>query len=132
MTSISIRPPARSSLSRATPKWTNTWPGTAADDKDPDHDGQPNISEYAAGTNPNNPADVFKVLTSWKSGSTFTVTAAGKADRSYALQRRTDLAGGTWTTLTTLDQLTANGPVALTDNAAPAGRAFYRIQVVLP
>ncbi len=109
---------------------TNT--DNAADDKDPDGDGQPNLSEYAAGTNPNNASDVFKVLTSQKSGSTFTVTAAGKAGRTYAVQRRADLASGTWITLNSLGPLATNGPVSLTDPAAPAGMAFYRIQVLLP
>ena len=106
--------------------------GTAADSADPDGDGQPNLSEYAAGTNPNNASDVFKVLTTQKSGSSFTVTAAGKAGRSYSLQRRADLTSGTWSAVISQGPLAADGPVSLTDTAAPAGRAFYRIQVLLP
>ena len=106
--------------------------GNAADTADPDHDGQNNLAEFAAGTNPNNAADVLKVLTSQKSGATFTLTASGKAGRIYALQRRADLAAGSWATVTTLTPLSADGPVVLTDGAAPAGRAFYRIQVSAP
>jgi len=109
---------------------TNT--GTAADTADPDHDGQNNLAEFAAGTNPNNPADVLKVLTTQRSGSGFVLTATGKAGRTYALQRSTNLATGTWATVATLAPLAADGPVTLTDHAAPADKAFYRIQVFAP
>ena len=106
--------------------------GNAADNADPDHDGQTNLSEYTAGTDPNNPTDVFKVLTTQKTGTSFTLTAAGKAGRSYTLQRNTDLANGIWTPQGSLGPLAADGPVVLTDSSAPAGRAFYRIQVAAP
>jgi hypothetical protein len=104
----------------------------AADSADPDGDGQTNLAEYAAGTDPNNPTDVFKVLTSQKSGAAFTLTAAGKAGRSYTLQRCSDLTAGAWATVTITNQLSADTPVSLTDSAAPAGKAFYRIQVIGP
>ena len=105
---------------------------SAADDKDPDHDGQNNLAEYAAGTNPNNAADVLKVLTTQRSGATFVLTVTGKTGRTYALQRRTSLSTGDWTTVTTTGPLAADGTVPLTDPAAPAGKAFYRIQVSAP
>jgi hypothetical protein len=106
--------------------------GTAADNADPDRDGRANIEEYAAGTNPNNASDVFKVLTTQISGSSFTVTAKGKAGRSYTLQKRTDLATGSWSVVTSAGALTTDGPVILTDLAATAQQAFYRIQVSAP
>ena len=106
--------------------------GNAADDKDPDHDGQNNLAEYAAGTNPNDPADVLKVLTTQRSGATFVLTENGKAGRTYALQRRAYLATGDWTTVTTQGPLCADTSISLTDNAAPEGKAFYRIQVSAP
>ncbi|MCX6864921.1 MAG: hypothetical protein NTV46_01640 [Verrucomicrobia bacterium] len=106
--------------------------GIAADTADPDGDGRSNISEFAAATDPNNAADVFRVLTATKSGAGFTVTAAGKATRTYVLERNTNLAAGPWTSLGILGPLAADGPVVLTDNAAPDGKAFYRIQVSAP
>jgi len=109
---------------------TNT--GNAADTEDPDHDGQPNLSEYAAGTDPNNAADVLKIHTAQRSGTDFTLTASGKTGRIYALQRRSDLATGTWTSVASQGPLGADTPISLTDRSAPAGNAFYRIQVSVP
>ena len=110
--------------------YSNT--GIAADGADPDGDGQTNLSEYAAGTDPNNGADFLRILTTTRTATSYTVTAAGKAGRTYVLQRRTDLAAGAWTTATTTAPLAADGTVSLTDPAAPAGNAFYRIQVCAP
>ena len=106
--------------------------GSAADGADPDHDGQSNLSEYAAGTDPNNPSEMFRVLSSRKSGTTFTLSTSGKAGRTYTLQRRTDLAAGNWATVFTTGPLPADETVDLADPAAPAGKAFYRIQVAVP
>ena len=106
--------------------------GTAADTADPDHDGQNNLAEYASGTDPNNAADVLKVLSTQRSGTTFTLTANGKAGRTYALQRCTNLVTGSWITVTTTGPLGADATLPLTDTAAPAGKAFYRIQVSAP
>jgi uncharacterized repeat protein (TIGR03803 family) len=109
---------------------TNT--GNAADNADPDGDGMTNLAEYAAGTNPNSKADVFKVSSHQKSGSTFTLTTAGKYGRIYTLQRSTSLASNSWSTVTTQGPLGSDGTVTLTDSAAPAGAGFYRIQVTGP
>jgi hypothetical protein len=106
--------------------------GPAADTADPDGDGQPNISEYAAATDPNNATDVFKVLASQISGAAFTITTSGKAGRTYSLQRSYDLPSGSWDTLASSAALASDGPVSLTDTAAPANNAFYRIQVTAP
>ena len=111
---------------------TTSNDGAAADTEDPDHDGQSNLSEYAAGTDPNNASDVLKVPTTARTGSTFTLTTSGKAGRTYSLQRKTDLSAGTWDTLGTRGPLAIDDPVTLTDPAAPAGKAFYRIQVAAP
>ena len=111
---------------------TTSNDGVAANTEDPDHDGQTNLSEYVAGTNPNNAADVLRVLTTARTGSTFTLTASGKAGRTYSLQRRTDLASGIWDTVITTGPLAADVPLFLTDQSAPAGNAFYRIQVTVP
>jgi hypothetical protein len=111
---------------------TTTNAGAAADGADPDHDGQSNLSEYAAGTHPNNAADVFRVLTAARVGATFNVTASGKAGRTYVLQRRTDLASGSWSALSTLGPLAADGPLVLTDDSAPERGGFYRIEVTVP
>ncbi len=106
--------------------------GNAADNADPDGDGMNNLSEYTAGTNPSSRTDVFKVQSSLKSGTNFTLTAPGKSGRSYVLERSTVLTSGSWTTVTTQGPLGSDDTVTLTDTAAPASTGFYRIRVTGP
>ncbi len=106
--------------------------GDAADDNDYDHDGFTNTEEFAAGTNPKLSGDFFKAENPNRSGGTFTLSTAGRARRSYALQRSTTMAAGSWTTVDTEGPLGSDGPVSLTDVASPNDAAFYRIQVTGP
>ncbi len=105
--------------------------GIAADHEDADHDGQSNLAEYHAGTDPKNPADVFKTLSTVRTGNTFTLTVPGKAGRVYQLQRRDNLSAGPWTPVVTTEPLGADGAVELTDPAAHSPHAFYRVWVEL-
>ena len=111
---------------------TTSDSGNAADGADPDGDGQINIDEYAAGTNPKDAADRFRILSAMKNASTYAVTADGKASRTYVLERSQTLDAGPWTSVFTAGPLTANGPVELIDSAPPANKAFYRIRVTAP
>ena len=111
---------------------TTSNTGTAADGTDPDHDGQTNLSEFAAGTDPNNGADFFRILTTTRTSTSYTVTAAGKAEHSYVLERAATLISGTWTTANTTGPLAADGTVTLTDTSPPANRGFYRLRVTVP
>ncbi len=106
--------------------------GDAADSFDFDKDGLSNLSEYAAATDPKNAADVFKILTTNKGTTSYTVTAAGKASRSYILERRANLDRGPWDTVTSIGPLASDGPVNLTDPSIPNNSAFYRIRVSAP
>ena len=118
--------------------WRQTYFGTpfnagdAADDYDYDHDGFTNAEEFAAGTDPTQAGDHFKMDGMTHAGSTFNVTTSGKAGRSYVLQRSTTLAPGSWGTVDTVGPLGSDGPVSLTDTAPPNDGAFYRIQVTGP
>jgi phosphodiesterase/alkaline phosphatase D-like protein len=104
--------------------------GTAADNFDADGDGQNNRAEFAAGTDPNNPADVFRVLTSTLTNGRFTVTAPGNAGRSYTLQRGTS-PSGPWTDIATNGPVSDPRIVTLEDANAPGIKAFYRVMVTL-
>ncbi|MCU0781975.1 MAG: putative Ig domain-containing protein [Akkermansiaceae bacterium] len=104
--------------------------GPAADGADPDGDGQHNLAEFTAGTGPNDPRDFFRVLTAERTPAGFTVTAAGKAGRSYVLERR-DPAGG-WADAAPSGPLAADGTVTLTDPAPPPGSGMYRVKVMAP
>ena len=111
---------------------TTSNTGIAADNADPDGDGSPNIDEYTAGTDPKNGADWFRILTTTRNASSFTVTAAGKATRTYVLERRDNLGSGPWTDIKTFGPLTVDGPVSLSDTSPPANRGFYRMRVIAP
>jgi hypothetical protein len=105
--------------------------GDGANSADPDGDGQSNLDEYTADTDPNNAADVFKILTTTKAASSFTVTANGKAARSYVLHRQSTL-GGLWEPVISVGPLGDDTQVTLTDPAPPATNAFYRLSVTGP
>ncbi|MCX6876480.1 MAG: choice-of-anchor D domain-containing protein [Verrucomicrobia bacterium] len=106
--------------------------GRAADGADPDGDGQTNLSEYAAGTNPNNASDVFKVLTVEKTATSFTLTADGKAGRSYVMERSIAPGAAPWMLVSSSGPLAVSGTVSLTDPAPPAQAGFYRLRVTAP
>ncbi len=103
--------------------------GNASDNADPDGDGRRNIDEYAAGTNPNSSADLLKVLTVTRTGSTCEVTVAGKAARRYQLQRTTNAATGPWTNIGSSVLQSAAANLSLTDPASPPAKAYYRVLV---
>ncbi|MEP4077328.1 choice-of-anchor tandem repeat GloVer-containing protein [Haloferula sp.] len=105
--------------------------GDAADSGDPDKDGRNNIDEFAAGTDPNDSTDFFRVSTATKTGSTFTAGCAGKASRVYTLERSADL-DGIWDPIASQGPLVSDGAVSLTDPSAPVGTSFYRIVVSSP
>ncbi|MCX6874522.1 MAG: hypothetical protein NTW21_12065 [Verrucomicrobia bacterium] len=111
---------------------TTSNTGRAADPADPDGDGSNNLAEAAAGTDPNNAADVFKVLTAARDATSFTLTAAGKASRTYVLERMAAPGTNSWTAVGSVGPLAADGSVALTDPAAPAGSGIYRLRVSAP
>ena len=105
--------------------------GDSANDADPDRDGMTNIREYTTGTDPNNGSDFLTLRSLVKTGSTLSAECEGKAGRIYTLQRNTSL-DGPWTPLTSQGPLPSDGTVFLTDESAPPGGAFYRVEVSLP
>jgi Concanavalin A-like lectin/glucanases superfamily/F5/8 type C domain/Amylo-alpha-1,6-glucosidase len=111
----------------------DTGLGETADDlADPDGDGQNNRDEYAAGTHPLNGSDVFKIASISHVAATYVVTLNGKANRSYILQRSTDLNASSWSDID-LRSVTGNdATVQFIDPDPPAGKAFYRIKTTTP
>ena len=106
--------------------------GSAADDADPDADGSPNIDEFVAGTDPNDRADVLKILSATWQTAGFVLTVDGKSDRLYDLQLVKDLSGPNWTSVANVGPLSTNTMVTLIDPAPPANAAFYRVRVSKP
>ena len=105
--------------------------GESADGADPDQDGMTNITEYTAGTDPNNSADSLRLNLLTKTGSTFSAQCNGKAGKVYTLQRLNSLTGS-WTSLTPQGPLAADETISLTDELAPEAGAIYRVEVSSP
>jgi hypothetical protein len=106
--------------------------GPGADGADPDGHGRRNLDEFAAGTGPNNATDFFRILTATKTASAYTLTADGKAGRSYVMERSTAPGTDAWVSVGTVGPLVAPGPVELTDPAPPPNAGFYRLRVTGP
>lgn len=106
--------------------------GISGDLEDADGDGSTNRAEYAAGTDPNDSADTFRVSAITRSGNAFRVTVSGKTGRSYALERNAAPGEGSWTPAASQGPLSEAGEVNLEDAAPPVGKAFYRVKVVGP
>src|SRR5204862_1772996 len=81
----------------------NTWEDANGLDKfnaadaqiDTDHDGQSNLAEYLAGTDPNNPASYFKTSVAPIAGG-YRIQFTAQSGRGYTVQYRDRLAAGTW------------------------------------
>ena len=106
--------------------------GIGADSEDPDGDGQNNLAEYTAGTDPNNGQDFFRVISTSRVDGSFAVTTSGKSGRKYVLEQSPTLVEGTWTSVTTLGPLASDAIIELTDPAPVGNTNFYRIRVEFP
>ena len=104
----------------------------AGADNDTDGDGFTNRQEYAAGTLPLNPASRTEIRILSSAGPSRIFGTEGKAGRRYQLERSTGLTTSAWTIITVTGPLPADGPVTLTDPAAPFLRAFHRIRILFP
>ena len=67
-----------------------------------------------------------------RTASAFSVTVRQSAGTTYALWRSSDLGSLSWAPLPGAAGAAANGLVTLTDNAPPAGRAWYRVVATVP
>jgi len=103
--------------------------GNAADSADPDADGQTNLHEYMAGTNPTNFSDVIHLTPVSGSHSSFTVN--GIVGRVYVLQRSLDLSSQ-WEDLQQAGPLAGPQVISLTDLLPPQDKSFYRLMVNWP
>ncbi|HLP08796.1 MAG TPA: hypothetical protein VK178_11570 [Opitutaceae bacterium] len=101
---------------------------------DPDGDGQSNLLECLAGTDPNSTASVFTVRIQNVAGQParkailFGPVVAG---RTYRVLSSTDLTAASWPDIS--GALTGvSGELTFIDTAATGARRFYRVQIVAP
>jgi beta-galactosidase len=109
---------------------TTSNSGNAADSADPDGDGFTNAQEFAAGTDPNRAASMFRVSGLTMSGGDVFVSFPSVAGKSYRLERSDTLQSGSWTTVQ--DNIAGTGgTIAITDTGAAAqSKRFYRVVLV--
>ncbi len=110
---------------------SSTLAGPAAD---PDGDGQNNLLEFLAGTNPALASSVFAVRVELVAGQpTQKAVLFGPVTtaRTYRVLASTDLAAPSWADIS--GPLTGtSGNLTFTDNAASGVRKFYRLQISNP
>jgi Tol biopolymer transport system component len=113
--------------------WEQTHFNTTERDgtRDFDEDGQSDLAEYLAGTNPSDGQSVFEVLTI-TSASTGQVRLVWRAEpgKWYRLEYKPDLQGAGWTALG--EVVLASEPTAFAIDATAAGseKRFYRVALV--
>ncbi len=113
------------------PDWWEAlyFAGNADPNADPDGDGMSNLAEYRAGTNPNDRNSAFafiRILPDPLGG--ISVDWASVSNRTYILQRSTDLLGG-FTDLQTGISATPPFNSHRDASATDAGPYFYRLKI---
>ncbi len=107
--------------------------GDAADNMDPDGDGRTNRQEFDEGTDPTDPASVFRIRSLRRSsdGGTLTLTWPSVAGKEYRIAKSPDLR--TWTAVSNSDLTGTGGDLSL-EVSLQLGEdeANFRIEVVVP
>lgn len=103
--------------------------GTDDSALDADGDGQSNLAEYLAGTDPRSSASVFAITSVGAPDSgTVTVTWSGIAGRTYQLWSSADLT--TWTPVNPPVFCATTGPVAAAAPTEGSAARFFKVAVV--
>lgn len=104
--------------------------GNGRRDGDPDNDGFLNADEFAAGTNPEDPASLLRILRITLGETDATVDWQSVASRSYVVESATTVQGS-WLPLASVTATAAAASRSVSRDPATPGE-FYRIRVVTP
>lgn len=105
----------------------------AVADSDDDNDGQSNMHEYVANTDPHDPASVLKAdAIATVSSHVVQVTVRSSPQRNYTLLKSFDAGqGNSWVPITS-PTVGTDGNLTLLDTNADDAQRFYRVAVSLP
>ncbi len=98
---------------------------------DADGDGLSNLQEFLAGTNPRSVASVFKAEVRVNSSGVIVLEFGAAAKKSYTVEFRDSLVGGTWQKLAEISATTSDRGVQLPITANGIAR-FFRIVLSQP
>jgi hypothetical protein len=115
--------------------WETQFFGSAAASgrDDPDRDGQDNLAEFRAGTDPNDPASATRIQSVSVRGRDLVIRFTGVRGKFYRLEWAEDLARGTWTAVSPELQGSL-GIIEVVDAGAGASSSvsprFYRLRIL--
>jgi hypothetical protein len=100
---------------------------------DPDRDGQSNLFEYIAGTEPLSGASRFEAALAQNAMGTVVVRFLARTGRQYTVEYRSSFTSGAWQTLAIVPTPPLDQVVEIPDPAAKANALrFYRVRASLP
>ena len=100
----------------------------AGDDADPDGDGQTNLREYLAGTEPRDAASRFAAVCARNGSGQFVVRFFARKGRGYTVMSRASFSSGAWQPLATMLPPAVNQIVEIPDPAAGgSAQRFYQV-----
>jgi hypothetical protein len=94
---------------------------------DADGDGQANLAEYLAGTNPQNPTSNFHVDSATRTGGIVQITFTAQPGKTYTVQYRDSLSAGNWLKLADVPAPASAQSTTVNDNSPPPTQRFYRV-----
>lgn len=92
-----------------------------------DGDGSSNLSEFTAGTNPTDPADLFSVTLFSISSTSVDVSWSSVSGKTYAIQKCTDLTDDSWVSI--VPAVDATSPTNSYNLTSEDAEAFFRVVV---
>lgn len=95
---------------------------------DYDGDGQTDLGEYLAGTDPTNEESVFEVLVISSSGFSKYLLWSAVPGRTYVVQRKAALSDAAWATIS--PSITADSTTASWSTVSGSAQGFYRVRVL--
>lgn len=110
---------------------TTSNTGNAADNADPDGDGQTNLFEFVAGMDPTDRTSLFRSSVEQSAGSSKVIFGPALNDREYEIWTTTTLNGSDWVKATGTTQV--NGTQRIFTDSNPFGqKRFYRVKIIRP